>query len=157
MSINKAILIGHLGKDPDVRYVSDGVAVATFSLATTEKGYITKTGTQVPDRTEWHNIVLWRGLAEMAEKYLHKGDKLYVEGKIRTRQYEDQSGITRYVTEVFADSIELLGSPQRRPLPTEPPSPGATSFKQQTSTSSAKQTATQVPMFEPGTTDDLPF
>lgn len=157
MSVNKAILIGHLGKDPDVRYVSEGVAVATFSLATTEKGYTTKNGTQVPDRTEWHNIVLWRGLAEMAEKYLHKGDKLYVEGKIRTRQYEDQSGITRYVTEVFADSIELLGSPQRRPLPADPLSPGVAPAKQQTSTPASKQAVTQVPMFAPGTTDDLPF
>ena len=93
MSVNKVILIGNVGKDPEVRYLDSGVAVATFSLATTERGYALQNGTQVPDRTEWHNIVLWRGLAQTAEKYVHKGDKLYIEGKIKSRSYDDQNGI----------------------------------------------------------------
>ena len=81
MSVNKVILIGNVGKDPDVRYLDSGVAVATFSLATTDRAYTLANGTQVPERTEWHNIVLWRGLAQTAEKYVRKGDKLYIEGK----------------------------------------------------------------------------
>lgn len=108
MSLNKVQLIGNVGKDPDVRYLDSGVAVATFPLATTERGYTLANGTQVPERTEWHNIVLWRGLAETAEKYVHKGDKLYIEGKIRTRSYDDQNGVKRYVTEIFGDNMEML-------------------------------------------------
>ena len=108
MSVNKVILIGNVGKDPDVRYLDSGVVVATFSLATTERGYTLQNGTQVPDRTEWHNIVLWRGLAQTAEKYVHKGDKLYIEGKIRSRSYDDQNGIKRTIVEIFADNMEML-------------------------------------------------
>ena len=108
MSLNKVQLIGNVGKDPDVRYLDSGIAVATFPLATTERGYTLANGTQVPERTEWHNIVLWRGLAETAEKYVHKGDKLYIEGKIRTRSYDDQNGIKRYVVEIFGDNMEML-------------------------------------------------
>ena len=87
MSLNKLMLIGHVGKDPDIRILEAGSKVATFSFATTEKGYTLANGTQVPERTEWHNIVVWRGLADVVEKYVHKGDKLYLEGKIRTRSY----------------------------------------------------------------------
>ena len=105
MSVNKVILIGNVGKDPDVRYLDSGVAVATFSLATTERGYTLQNGTQVPDRTEWHNIVLWRGLAQTAEKYVHKGDKLYIEGKIKSRSYDEQNGIKRTIVEIFADNM----------------------------------------------------
>lgn len=112
MSVNKVILIGHLGKDPDVRYLDNGVAVATFSFATSERAFMTSGGTQVPERTEWHNIVLWKGLAQTAEKYLHKGDKLYIEGKIRSRSYDDQSGVKRTVVEIFADSMEMLNLKQ---------------------------------------------
>ncbi len=108
MSVNKVILIGHVGKDPDVRYYDSGQAVATFPLATTERGYTMQNGTQVPDRTEWHNIVLWRGLAQTAEKYVRKGDKLYIEGKLRSRSYDDQNGIKRYVVEIYADNMEML-------------------------------------------------
>ena len=108
MSVNKVILIGNVGKDPDVRYLDSGVAVATFSLATTERGYTLANGTQVPERTEWHNIVLWRGLAQTAEKYVHKGDKLYIEGKIKSRSYDDQNGIKRTIVEIFADNMEML-------------------------------------------------
>lgn len=108
MSVNKVILIGNVGKDPEVRYLDSGVAVGTVVLATTERGYTAQNGTQVPDRTEWHNLILWRGLAETAEKYVHKGDKLYIEGKIRTRNYDDQNGVKRYVTEIYVDSLEML-------------------------------------------------
>ena len=108
MSVNKVILIGNVGKDPDVRYTDNHVAVAQVALATTERGYTLQNGTQVPDRTEWHNIVLWRGLAETVEKYVHKGDKLYIEGKIRSRSYDDQNGQRRYITEIVADNMEML-------------------------------------------------
>ena len=85
MSVNKVILIGNVGKDPDVRYLENNVCVANFTLATTERGYTTQSGIQIPDKTEWHNIVVWRGLAEIAEKYVRKGTQLYIEGKIRTK------------------------------------------------------------------------
>ena len=109
MSVNKAILIGHAGKDPDVKYFENDVAVATFSLATSDRAYKTRDGQDVPERTEWHNIVAWKNLAKLAESYIKKGSHLYIEGKIRTRTYDDQNGIKRYVTEIFADTIQLLG------------------------------------------------
>lgn len=102
------MLIGNVGKEPVVRYYDHDQAVATFSLATTERGYMLPNGTQVPDRTDWHNIVLYRGLAKVVEKYVHKGDKLYIEGRIHYRTYDDQKGIRHYVTEVYADNMELL-------------------------------------------------
>ena len=140
MSVNKVILIGNVGKDPDVRYLDNGVAVATFSLATTERGYTLQNGTQVPDRTEWHNIVLWRVLAQTAEKYVHKGDKLYIEGKIRSRSYDDQNGIKRSIVEIFADNMEMLtprgtAQPQQQPM---------------------QQQSVQQPVVE-NPSDDLPF
>ena len=113
MSVNKVIVIGNVGKDPDVRYLDNHVCVANLTLATTERGYTAQNGTQVPDRTEWHNLVFWRGLAETVEKYVHKGDKLYVEGSIRNRSYDDQNGVKRYVTEIFVDSMEMLSSRQQ--------------------------------------------
>ena len=129
MSVNKVILIGNVGKDPDVRYLDNHVCVANLTLATTERGYTAQNGTQVPDRTEWHNLVFWRGLAETVEKYVHKGDKLYVEGSIRNRSYDDQSGIKRYVTEIFVDTMEMLSSRQPKqdaqtaaPAPAQPES-----------------------------------
>lgn len=109
MSVNKVILVGNVGKDPEVKYLEKGNVVATFSLATTERGYTTAAGVQVPDRTEWHNIVLWKGLAEIAEKYVRKGSQIYIEGKIRTRNYDDQNGVKKYVTEIFGDNMQLLG------------------------------------------------
>lgn len=106
--MNKVMLIGNVGKDPDVRYYEQDQAVAQIRLATTEKGYTLQNGTQVPDRTDWHNIVFYRGLAKVVEKYVHKGDRLYVEGRIRYRSYDDQKGIRQYVTEIIAENIELL-------------------------------------------------
>ena len=105
--VNKVILVGNLGKDPEVKYLDNGVAVANFSLATTEK-YKNKEGEKV-SQTEWHNIVLWRGLAEVAEKYLKKGASVYIEGKIKTRKWEDKEGNTRYNTEILADNMTMLG------------------------------------------------
>ena len=129
MSVNKVILIGNVGKDPDVRYLDNHVCVANLTLATTERGYTAQNGTQVPDRTEWHNLVFWRGLAETVEKYVHKGDKLYVEGNIRNRSYDDQNGVKRYVTEIFVDSMEMLTRPQTKadaaqPAQSATPQPG---------------------------------
>ena len=106
--MNKVMLIGNVGKEPVVRYYDRDQAMASFPLATTERGYTLQNGTQVPDRTDWHNIVLYRGLAKIVEKYVHKGDKLYIEGRIHYRSYDDQKGMRRYVTEVYADNMELL-------------------------------------------------
>ena len=108
MSVNKVILIGNVGQDPKITYYEGGNCVAQLSLATTEKGYTLQNGTQIPDRTEWHNLIFRGRLGEIVEKYVHKGDKLYVEGKIRTRSYDDQGGIKRYVTEIFVDNMEML-------------------------------------------------
>lgn len=107
-TVNKAILLGYVGKDPDVRYVDQGVCVAQLRLATTERGYTLQNGTEVPDRTEWHNVIFWRKLGETVEKYVHKGDLIYVEGKIQTRSYDDRQGITRYITEIWADRLEMF-------------------------------------------------
>ena len=102
------MLIGNVGKDPEVRYVDQGVAVARLSLATTERGYTLPNGTQVPDRTDWHTVLLWRRLAEIAEKYVRKGDKLYIEGRLRYSTYDDKQGQRKYVTEIWADNMEML-------------------------------------------------
>ena len=101
-------MIGNVGQDPEIRYVDQGVAVARIRLATTERGYTLQNGTQVPDHTDWHNVILWRKLAEIVEKYVHKGDKLYVEGRIRYLTYDDKQGQRRSMTEIWADNMELL-------------------------------------------------
>jgi len=107
-SVNKVILIGNLGKDPEVRYLENGTAVASFSIATSES-FIDKTTGERRDITDWHNIVAWRGLATIAEKYLKKGMKVYVEGKLKTRQWQDKTtNQTRYTTEVIADNMTML-------------------------------------------------
>ena len=110
--INKVILIGNLGKDPEVRYLDNGVAVANLSLATSEN-YKNKDGEKVT-QTEWHDIVLWRGLAEVAEKYLKKGSSVYIEGKLRTNKWVDKDENTRYKTEVLADKLTMLGRSQNQ-------------------------------------------
>jgi single-strand DNA-binding protein len=108
MSVNKVILVGNVGKDPEIRHLDTGVAVANFPLATSET-YTAKNGEKVTT-TEWHNIVLWRGLADVAEKYVTKGRQLYIEGRIRTRSYDDKDGNKRYITEIYGDTMQLLGS-----------------------------------------------
>ena len=107
MSINKAILLGNVGADPKIQSTQNSKA-AQFSLATTERGYTLQNGTQVPERTEWHNLIAWGKTAEVIERYVHKGSKLYVEGKIKTRSYEDGHGRKCYVTEIHVDVLELL-------------------------------------------------
>ena len=110
MSMNKVMLIGNVGKEPEIRYVDAGVCTALLSLATTTPGYTLQNGTQVPERAEWHRILLWRTLAENVERYVHKGDKLYIEGELRTRSYTDKKGITHYITEIWASNMEILTS-----------------------------------------------
>lgn len=102
------MLIGNVGKEPDVKYYDADQAVAQFPLATTERGYVLQNGTRVPDRTDWHNIVMWRDLAKIAERYVHKGDKIYVEGRIRYRYYDDKKGQRRFIAEIYADNMEML-------------------------------------------------
>jgi len=113
VSLNKVMLIGNVGKDPDVRYVDKDMVVAEFSLATTERGYTLQNGTTVPEHTEWHKIVTWANLAKYAENYIKKGCKVYVEGKIRTRSYEDKKGQTRNVIEILADKLEIFSFPPK--------------------------------------------
>lgn len=123
--VNKVTLLGHLGKDPLVRRTEAGVPVATFSVATNET-YRDKNGNK-QDKTEWHNVVIWRGLAEVAEKYLKKGSLVYLEGKLTTRSYQAQDGTTRYTTEVVVDEMKMLNKPEgggggnHVPPPTDPP------------------------------------
>ncbi len=136
MSVNKIILVGNVGKDPDIKHFDNGSMVASFSLATTEKGYTAQNGTTIPDRTEWHNIVCWRGLAKVVEQFVKKGSQLYIEGKIRSRSYDDANGVKRYVTEIYVDDLQLLGSKTNS-----------------TSESNGNQ-ATTAPINE---SDDLPF
>lgn len=107
MSVNKVILVGNVGKDPEIRYLEGGTAVCSFPLATSES-YRNRDGEKVTN-TEWHNIVLWRGLAEIAERYVKKGAQLYIEGRIRTRSWDDKEGNKRYTTEVIADTMQMLG------------------------------------------------
>ena len=108
MALNKVFLIGNVGKDPEVHYFDSNTRKASFTLATTDRGFTRTDGTAVPERTEWHNIVVWSGLAEVVEKYVRKGSKLFIEGKITSRSYEDKSGVKRYVTEITAENLELL-------------------------------------------------
>ena len=144
-SVNKVILIGNLGKDPDVRHLENGATVANFPIATSENYKDRKTGEKV-SQTEWHNIVVWRGLADITERYLKKGDKVYIEGKLRTRSWQDQDGNTKYTTEVVADNLTMLGkSPDNS---TSPPSQPA----------AASSSTTQNEDFSgPDDSDDLPF
>lgn len=154
MSVNKVILLGNVGQDPKVKYFDSGSAVATFSLATTDRAYTLANGTQVPERTEWHNIVASNRWAEIVDKYLHKGDKLYVEGKLRTRTYTDQAGATRYVTEVYVDYFEMLTPKSGSSggiLPTS-------SVQQPVNQSQIQQTQqSQAAPIQNNPADDLPF
>ena len=142
-SVNKVILIGNLGKDPDVRHLENGASVANFPIATSENYKDRKTGEKV-SQTEWHNIVVWRGLADIADRFLKKGDKIYIEGKLRTRSWQDQEGNNRYTTEVIADNLTMLGkAPENsNPNPT---------------TIVASDAKTNNEFSGPEETDDLPF
>ena len=141
--VNKVILVGNLGKDPEVRHLESGVMVANFPLATTESYKDRNTGER-RQVTEWHNVVLWRGLAEISERYLKKGNQVYIEGKLRTRSWQDQEGNTRYTTEVIADNMTMLGG-----RPTE----GAS---EPMSTVSSETTSPNITAVSDDS-DDLPF
>lgn len=159
MSVNKVILIGNVGQEPQVRYFEGGSGVANFSLATTERGYTLQNGTQVPDRTDWHNIVVYRrGMAEVVEKYVHKGDKLYIEGKIRTRSYDDQNGAKRYVTEIFVENMEML-TPKgaNAGASAGSASPAAQNGGGAANASSAQSVQPQPMASDNSQSDDLPF
>jgi len=150
MSVNKVILVGNVGKDPEVRHLDSGVAVANFPLATSES-YTAKNGDRVTT-TEWHNIVLWRGLAEVAEKYVTKGRQLYIEGRIRTRSYDDKDGNKRYITEIYGDVMQMLGSKDSQ-------SAGSSSPQNENNQSSSSSSASvnEPEPDDPGGDDDLPF
>ncbi len=153
MSLNKVMLIGHAGKDPEIRYVgsvSDGTKCATFSLATTEK-YRASNG-EVKEITEWHNIVVWRSLADVVEKYVRKGTQVFIEGKIKSRVWDDDKGNRRYNTDIIADRIQLLGG---KP---DPAIQGARQMTQQAQQQQAQQPQVPQPgVYGPQDDDDLPF
>ena len=107
MSVNKVILVGNVGRKPEIRYVGQR-PVATFPLATTERGQKTADGTEMPERTEWHNLVMWDRAAEIAERYIDKGTKLFVEGKLRTRVWQDANAIKHNITEIIVDNFDIL-------------------------------------------------
>lgn len=143
--VNKVILIGNVGADPEVRYLDGGVAVANLRLATTES-YKNKNGEKV-EQTEWHSIVLWRGLAEIVEKYVKKGMRLYIEGRIRTRSWDDQNGAKRYTTEIYADNMQMLSFGKQE---------GETAGREYTQATPSTATATgNIPAADDN--DDLPF
>ena len=145
--VNRVILLGNLGRDPEIMTFDNGVKKASFSLATSES-YKNREGNRV-DTTEWHNIVMWRGLAEVAEKYLRKGNQVYIEGKIKTRSYE-QDGIKKYVTEMFVDNMTMLGKRESGP---GDQSTGSTTPAGQAPTQQAP--GNDAPIEAPE--DDLPF
>lgn len=146
--VNKVILLGNLGKDPEVRHLENGRAVANFSLATSET-YKNKQGERVTN-TEWHNVVLWTPLAEIAEKYLNKGNQVYIEGKLTSRSYEDKEGVTKYITEVVGREMTLLGAPNRPEN-----ADGAPAVSNQAVASQESNTA--APVEDSNEIDDLPF
>ncbi|MBI3219135.1 MAG: single-stranded DNA-binding protein [Bacteroidetes bacterium] len=144
--VNKVILVGRLGKEPEVRNLENGATVANFTMATSET-YKDKTTGERKEITEWHNVVLWRGLADIAAKYLHKGDQVYIEGKLRTRSWEKE-GVTRYTTEVIGDNMTLLGSK---------PGGGGGNSDRSSNSAPASQAAPSDFGAAPHATDDLPF
>jgi len=154
--MNKVMLIGHVGAEPQVRYLDTGICVAQIRLATTEKGYTLQNGTQVPDRTEWHSVIFWRKQAEVVEKFVHKGDKLYVEGKIQSRDWADKQGISHKVYEIMADNLELLSSKAQAPAqPSAPIAQGAAPVAEVKPTEVKPQTPAAVTPSE--NKDEYPF
>jgi single-strand DNA-binding protein len=141
--VNKVILVGRVGKDPEVRYLDSGIALCKFTLATNEK-YKNKNGENV-ENTEWHNIILWRKLAEIAEKYVKKGDMLYLDGKISTRSYDDKDGIKKFFTEIIAENLKMLSKK------------GDNGSSQQDSQEQPQEQTGSFDDIEPAGGDDLPF
>ena len=133
MALNKVLLIGNVGKDPEIRHLQGGEAVATITLATSER--YRDRGGESRERTEWHTVIAWRQLADLAQNYIRKGSQIFVEGKIRTRNWDDQNGQKHYVTEIQADTIQLLGRRTDNPVGQGQPQPqqgyGQSSYGQQ--------------------------
>jgi single-strand DNA-binding protein len=163
MAVNKVILVGNVGKDPETRYLDENTPVCKFSLATSEV-YRNKDGEKI-EQTEWHNIVLWRGLAKVAEQYVKKGSQLYIEGRIKSRSYDDKDGIKKYITEIVGDNMQMLGrrqddDQQQRGAPTssgmQQDSAKSSQFQSGQTASPADDTPPDIsgPENEP---DDLPF
>lgn len=117
--MNKVMLIGNVGREPEVRYVDRDMPVARITLATTERGYTLQNGTTVPERTDWHTVILWRRLAKVVEEYVHKGDKLYIEGRLRYTTYNDKQGMRRTATEIWAENMEMLSPKTQQPTPAD--------------------------------------
>jgi single-strand DNA-binding protein len=154
--VNKVILVGHLGKDPEVRTLDNGTKVARFSLATTESYKDKNTGNRV-DNTEWHNIVVWRALADICERFLKKGSQIYIEGKLQTRSYE-KDNITRYSTEIVARDMTMLGRKSDNPAGQQEGNQGANNYSPQSQP--APQAHSKPQTFESTAAedvDDLPF
>ncbi|MDR2119716.1 MAG: single-stranded DNA-binding protein [Tannerella sp.] len=149
MSLNKVILIGNVGKDPAIRYFDSGNAVANFSLATNERGYTLANGTEVPERTEWHNVVVTRDRVQFVERYVKKGSSVYIEGKIRSRSYDDQNGQKRYITEIYADRIEFFSGGRK-------PETGEGGIADSSTPASQSGSSPEPPAVSEQT-DDLPF
>jgi single-strand DNA-binding protein len=155
MSVNKVILVGNVGKDPETRYLEGGTAVCSFSLATSET-YRNRDGEKITN-TEWHNVVLWRGLAEVAEKYVKKGSQLYIEGRIRTRSWDDKDGNKRYTTEIVGDNMQMLGRrSDESGIKEGPGAPAATQTPSQPKENNAGNGFNDVSP-TPDEADDLPF
>ena len=161
MSLNKVMLIGNVGRDPEVRYLEGNAKVATFTLATSER-FKDRNG-ELRENTEWHNIVAWRANADVAERFIHKGTQIYVEGRLRTRSYTDQAGVKKFTTEIQADTIQLLGrrpdadgAPQQGGYQQHPAQPQGYSAPQPQSYAAPQQPSYSAPVDDvPG--DDLPF
>ncbi|PIB37158.1 single-stranded DNA-binding protein [Reichenbachiella sp. 5M10] len=145
--VNKVILVGNLGRDPEVRHLDNGRAVANFSIATSET-YKNKQGERVTT-TEWHNMVLWSPLAEIAEKYLKKGNQVYIEGKLTSRSYEDKDGVTKYITEVVGREMTLLGGPRQEGADNSTPPAAASQPSNSEIVDSTVEDSNEI--------DDLPF
>ena len=151
--INKVILVGHLGRDPEVRTIESGAKVARFTLATTE-AYKDKSGER-KEVTEWHTVICWRNLADIAEKYLTKGKLVYVEGKLRTRSWDDNTGAKRYSTEVAADNFIMLGAKTDGTMPPMPISEPIATTAAPVQNTAEKES--ELPPFIAQEEDDLPF
>jgi len=155
MSVNKVILVGNVGKDPETRHLEGGNTVSKFSLATSEV-YKNKDGEKVAS-TEWHNIVLWKGLAEIAEKYVRKGSQLYIEGRIKTRSYTDQDNHTKYITEIFGDSMQMLGKKTEGGAQDSSYKPQATATESTPAGTNAQDVMEDYSKTQSSGEDDLPF
>lgn len=151
-SLNRAEILGTMGADPEVKQLQGGNKVAQFTLATNDPAHKLQNGTEVPEKTEWHNIVCWGNLATIAERFLRKGAQVYVDGKLRTRSYDDKQGVKRYTTEIVANNIVLLNNGRNSQQSAQQPTSGATTQQAPQSTTQAAQSGSYG-----AKDDDLPF